>query len=636
MDEIDPVVSERVGARMKQVYDAGKNTRKSFLETGDEINKYAYDKTYDFLYQDWDTGDGEAFFKAKVAKAAQFVEIVGPYIYQYNPTWTVTPKSFAYPECIARNKWEEEYLNWAAGEQDLYTQASRVVNEGLVYGRGVMWTGYNPRKNCVTHSYGSIKDLVIDPDAMTMDEANIKFRRRIKPRYELLQLYPKMEKMIRELPKATNLPSHLKASTTASGPQETGSDLLSYIEAYTRVGASRWMSDAQEAMGNDPAKIVMTEEGKIIDIGPWEIPFWRDDMWPCEELDFRELPGQVWPAAPMGPGLGFVKALNWLHTLYMSKMRVTTRTPLIVMKRNGVEIEKDQLVRLLKGSQMDTLVITVNGNEQYKISDLVEQFKYDTGVAEFERFAAIMETGFERATGLESILFAGNTNTQIRTAEDAKLKDRNSRTRIDHMKTMVEKFATRLGRKGRLAARYLETPEDITKIFGPQAGQEWGFLAPPEVVQQQRMMQQQTEQSNQQMAQMIPQLQAAGIPVPPPRPIPPVTAVDFDNWILESDVGIESGSMRKLDHDQQIDATNAAMNQAFPAMMQASHERPELLAPALHILSSWAKANAIPQEAQDAIAQAIKIASVPPPPPPMPMGPPPSGPINQPPMPPGA
>jgi hypothetical protein len=476
-----------------------------------------------------------------------------------------------------------------------------------------MWTGYNPRKKCVTHSFGSVKELVVDPDAMTMDEANIKFRRRIKPRYEVMQMFPEKEALIKQLPKATDLPSHLSNTNN----QNTNSELISYIEIYTRVGAGRWMSDAQSALGDDPQKIVISDEGKVIDIGPWEIPFWHDDLWPCEELDFRELPGQVWPAAPMEPGLGFIKAINWLHTLYMTKMRVTTRTPLVVMKRNGVEIEKDQLVKLLRGSQMDTLVVTVNGNENYKISDLVEQFKFETGVAEFERFASIMENGFERATGLDSILFAGQTSTQIRTAEDAKLKDRNSRTRIDHMKQMVEKFMSQLGRKGRIAARYLETPEDIGKIFGPQAAQEWGYLAPPEVVAQQRELQKQTEQANQQMGDLAPQLQAAGIPVPPPRPIPPVQAVDFENWLLESDVSIESGSMRRLDIDQQIDATNAAMNQAFPALMQAGQT-----VPALHILQSWAKSNDMPQETQDAIADAIKRASMPPPPPPMPAGPP--------------
>ena len=574
----------KIGERLKQILEAAKATRASFIETGDEINKYAYDKDYNFLYQNWETQNGELFFKAKVAKAAQFVDIIGPYIYQYNPTYRVSPKAFAYPECVQRNKWEEQYLNWSAHETDLYTQNTRCVNESLIYGRGVVWTGYNPRKKCVQHQFDTIKNLFVDPDATCWDDVNIIFRKRIKPRWEVIQNYPKSKKDIGELQKSNDLPSQLKqtAGSGANGP----SDLIVYYEAYARIGIGRFMSDAEGEIDDSPMKYVFTEAGKIIDILPWEIPFWRDDLWPVEPLDLRELPGHVWPAAPMQPGLGFMKALNWIHTLYLSKMQVTTRTALIIFNRNGNKIEKDEVFKLIRGDQMDTIQVTVNGNEDYDINKMVQQFKFDTGVAELERFNSVIGGEFDKATGLYSLLYAGQTDTQIRTAEDAKMKDRNSRNRIDHMKVQVEKFATKLGRKNRFAARFLETPDDIGRIFGPQAGQEWGYLADPQEVAQARQAQQQQAQ--------------AGYP---PDQIPPVEAVDFDQWIMESDVDVESGSMRRADVDQAVDAADRAMNQAVPALM-SSGDKPA----AYEIMKAWAQINNMPSSVQEALGQAQQNA----------------------------
>jgi len=44
-------------------------------------------------------------------------------------------------------------------------------------------------------------------------------------------------------------------------------------------------------------------------------------------------------------------------------MRVTTRTPLVVMSQNGQGLKDDQIVKLLKGqNDMDVIKVTVNGN----------------------------------------------------------------------------------------------------------------------------------------------------------------------------------------------------------------------------------------------------------------------------------
>lgn len=601
--------TEQLGIRLKQVMDAGKGVRSGFLTTGNEINQYAYSTDFKFVYQDWNEDDTSAF-RARISKAAEYVEIIGPYLYQNNPVYEVTPKKFAYPECIARNGWEAQYLDWAAKEQDLYTQAMRCTNESLVYGRGVMWTGYDTRKKCVSHSYDNVSNLIIDPDAQCLGDANIKFRVRLKPRYELIQLFPEQEAMIRDLPKATDLPSHLKSGNNPV------SDLIQYVEAYARVGVSRWLPLSAQTEDDSPTKVTMTMDGKIIAQGPWEIPFWRDDLWPCTELDFRELPGQVWPAAPLQPALCWIKALNWMTTLYIRKSMFTTKTPLVTVERNGSGFEKDQLAKLIYGGAIETLKLTINGSEPWKIDDFLKLLELPSGVEDLERYLGIMTRNFEDASGLTQFLTTGGSETQSRTAEDVKSKDQKSQTRIKHMVVQEEKFMTTLGRKARIAARYLEAPEDIAALFGPQAGQEWGYLASPEEVQQQRQMQQEAEQMNQQIAELGPQMQAIGATPPPPRPVPPVAAIDFDNWIRESDVTVEAGSMKRLDHDQRIDAANDSMNQPFSALMSIGQT-----IPALQLMANWMEVNDLPAEAQASIQKAIaNIKATPLPTSPLPPG----------------
>ncbi len=615
----DPVANETLGIRLKQVMDAGKGVRSKFLSTGNEINQYAYSDDFKFVYQDWNEDDATAF-RAKISKAAEYVEIIGPYLYQNNPVYEVTPKKFAYPECVARNAWEAQYLDWAAKEQDLYTQAMRTTNEALVYGRGVMWTGYDTRKKCVSHTYDSVSNLIIDPDAQCLGDANIKFRVRLKARHELLQLFPDQEAMIKDLPKATDLPSHLKAGNNPI------SDLIQYVEAYARVGVSRWLPLSAQTDDDSPIKVTMTMEGKIIAQGPWEIPFWRDDLWPCTELDFRELPGQTWPAAPLQPALCWIKALNWVTTLYVRKSLFTSKTPLIAVERNGSGFEKDQLSRLIHGGAIETLKLTINGSEPWKIDDFIKLLELPSGVADLERYLDVMGRNFADASGLTEFLATGSGDTQSRTAADVENKDQKSQTRIKHMVVQEEKFMTSLGRKARIAARYLEAPEDIAAIFGPQAGQEWGYLASPEEVAQQRAMQQQAEQMNQQLAELGPQMAAVGLAAPAPQPVPPVQAIDFDEFLRESDVTVESGSMKRLDHAQKVDAANASMNQPFAALMSINQT-----VPALELMANWALVNDLPEKAQASIQEAIANIKAMPPPIPMatqgPGAPPPASPM---------
>jgi hypothetical protein len=72
---------------------------------------------------------------------------------------------------------------------------------------------------------------------------------------------------------------------------------------------------------------------------------------------------------------------------------------------------------------------------------------------------------------------------------------------------------------------------------------------------------------------------------------------------MESDVDIESGSMRRQDVDQAVDASDRAMNQAVPTLISAG-DKPA----AYEIMKAWAQINNMPASVQAALTQAQQQA----------------------------
>ncbi len=611
--------AERDGLTLKRIIDAAVEARKDYITTGEEIEKYGYSKDYDFLYQEFSDQFQNLFFKAKVNKTSEFVEVMGPQLYPYDPYYLVNTEDYADPSVRARHEVEQKYVNNLTRACDRYRHGRDSVTHGLTFGRGVLWTGYNGRKGLVQSTAVHSKHILVDPDARTLEEANILCRQRVKPRWEMIQLFPECEQFLAGADKMAEAPSDAKGKNN-----NAVSDLIAYYECYFLTGIHHYY-DGMQAYGefdDSPMKYVVCGE-YVLSKGAWEIPFWRADRWPCRFLDLKRRPGKVWPQAPLEPALGHIRALNWIYTLYLSKMRLTTRTPIAVMTLNGQGIDDESFGKLIYGNQMDVIKFAVNG-ENYKLQDFIQQLKWDTGVEELERFVNLVTKEFEHASGLGEIMYFGDTETQLRTAEDVRLKADTSKNRVNDMKTQTEKFMSEVGENERIAARYLEaSPERIGELFGPQAAAAWGTLASPKQVAQEQQMRQQVVANQVQMMGQQAQLMGAqaaqmGQMAPPFDPaaaaeqakaaLPPAQYVDFDAWLHEASCDVEYGSMRAKSINQQIDAVNVAMNQ-LPAVVAMMPGGAQLIGAIVH---DFTKLNNMSDELQSA-AQAFQqtVASMP-------------------------
>ncbi len=610
--------AERDGKTLKRIIDASIDARKDYITIGEEIEKYGYSRDYDFLYQEFAEQFQNLFFKAKVNKTSEFVEVMGPQLYPYDPYYLVNTEDFADQTTRARHDVEAKYINYLTRAGDRYRHGRDAVTHGLTFGRGVLWTGYNGRKGLVQSTAVHSKHILVDPDARNLEESNILIRERIKPRWEMIQQFPECEKFLVDADKVAERPTDSKNKTN-----HAVSDLIAYYECYFLTGLHHYYDDMTYGGEQDdsPMKYVVCQD-YVLSKGPWEIPFWRADRWPCRFLDLKRRPGKVWPQAPLETSLGHIRALNWIYTLYLSKMRLTTRTPLAVMTINGQGLDDDNFGKLVYGNQMDVIKFAVNG-ENYKLGDFVQQFKWETGVEELERFVNIVTKEFEHASGLGEIMYFGQTDTQLRTAEDVRLKSDTSKNRVNDMKTQTEKFMSEVGENERIAARYLEaSPERIGELFGPQAAQAWGTLASPQQVQQEKGMRAQMVASQvQMMGQQAMTMTQPGMMPPPFDPnaaaqqvqaaMPPPQFVDFDAWLHEASCDIEYGSMRPKNIQQQIDAVNVAMNQ-LPAVVAMIPGGAALIGAIVH---DFTKLNNMSDELQGAAATFAQMASMPPAPP---------------------
>lgn len=587
-----------------------------FNKEGKEIAQYGFCPDYGFQYQ---TLPKSSFFQAKVALTAQFIKVTGPYLFQNVPHRTVNARSWATPEQIQRSQLVGDYLNYSIGEYDFYDQQRRSIDDSMSWGRGVAWTSRSrDYPDLIETTYGSIRDLYVDGEMANLNKKRRVTRRCVEPRSEMIASWPDAVDKIRKLPKAT---ARFDQQMQLPGESEQVlGDSVCYYETWTKSplwnqeGGQEY-ENALKAEGKDtaqfqPTHYVFTETGELIYEGPWEVPYYMDNEFPCSLLDFYDYPDSQWPAAPLSDALGYQKAINWVVTLMMGKYRFTSRTILALARQNEQGLEDIDQSKVLVGSDIEAVSLKVNG-ETKGLKDFIMQFDWNNDWLNASiQFMGVMQKEFEKASGLYSILYSGETGTQIRTATDAQVKDRNSRSRIDDMRERVIRWQSKIARKEALAARFLLEPDAIERTLGPDAAQQWGFLVKPGMDTVQAWVQQLVQQG-----------------VPPEEAIPMAQqkaqqAVDINKWSREIDYSIEADSIIRPDVNAQIDAFKEFGNQGFPSMI--SSPNPAIQALALEMQAGYfAKIGMDPRMVNSLKQAAQTVLTTPPPGPPgaQPQGP---------------
>lgn len=579
-----------VGQIAKRIIESGKKSQKRFLKTGSEIMRYGFAPDYNFEYQKFQPN---AFFKAKVALTSEAFQVMVPYLFPTVPYRTVTAHDWAQRESHRRAAVMQDYLNYTPKMTHLREQSRRAITEALGYGRGVVWTGRDKKSGLVCSMWDSVRNKITDPNARTRQERHFEARKRVRPRFEVLAEYPAEREAIMKEDVYEMRPTDVDAFSIEERT-DTSAECICYWELYLDIGIHNFRGGDQlvKAMADlsgmkindDQAKTVQLDDtpmkycvlestGKVISGEGWEIPFFEDGMWPSSDLDLLDDPNSDYPHTPLESGLGYQRAINWLVTSMMGKYRFTSRVVGAIAKNGSAVSQKDK-DKLLIGGDIELIEITVNG-ETKSLADFIQfpNFSQDYLVHGM-KFLELLEDRFQKATGLYEILYAGETPRQLRSAQEAQMRERLSHNRIDDLKDKVQEWSGEVARKEALGARFLMNREDIGAILGPEAADAWGFITsePPDVM---AWAKQGVESGlPPQEALMMAQQQAA-------------QATTIDQWRREVDYGIESGSRRRQDIDTQIDDLKEMLNQTIPTWLQSPD--PAMQSLALDYVSQYGK-----------------------------------------------
>ncbi len=651
-------VEVKIGQMCIRLIGAAKKARSRFMLSGREIMRYGYSPDYKFEYQ---TINPNAWMKMKVAKTAEAMQIIVPRLSPGQVVNRLLTASVQDPGVMARTEARSAYLNYTPKHTRHVRNRRRCTEEAVGYGRGVMWTGRDPKTGLICSTWDSVRNLYIDPDAKMLEDVHAIHRMRLVPKYELIAENPDAAEIIMDLPPAAKRSSDADSSHEWENV-DNSTDCVRVFECYFEKGIHNYqggieiikamataggqaLTDKQAKMqaytaDDTPMMYLVSEDGKLLNKTEWAVPFHLlpSNPWPCTFLDLYDNPDSIWPVSMLEPGLGFQRAMNHLATLMMGKARYTLKTVLAIKKQNKNSISKGDIQKVLKGADIEAIEVEFNGDNQ-KLSDYIEQFDWNMEwVGSTITLLDVFGKMFERATGMYDFLSSGEGSTQDRSAAATQVRDRNTMVRIEDMRDTNKEFDTVLSQKEAFAASYLLKTEDVITVI-PTLGQNWGFLARPEAKsmdywitqgQQQGMMDpnQQVAYAQQMMAQ----------------------AYTLDEIIWQTDFDIEAGSTRRKDIDQQLELIGVQKNTVMP--LQLGSMDPNEKAMAYDLLAVEGKLSGLPEELIDgykAMAQNLRMqaqmmqqmqaAGMPPPgapPPGAPPGAPPGGPPAQPPPPPQA
>lgn len=652
-------VRRAYGGMCKRLWESDKESLLEWTRIGNDLFRYGYDRTYLFEYQNMNQN---AWFKAKLAKTAEAMQQLGPRLAPLTEITRLLRPRTADPSLMARTASRMAFLNYTPPQTRFTNQRRQAVNDGLCWGGGVLWTGLDKRTGMPSSIWDPRSRTIIDADAKMYEDVRRVNRERIRPRATVMREYPEAADILMKAPRYSGTESSEKDEARGSTPADQ--DRIRYFETYYNHGISQYQGGSEAyaaALGvgqqsdkdkqalimqdkDEPLKCCTLDDGQMFWTGPWEVPFYKlpRDGWPVTFYDLYTGILPTRPHSPLEAGLGIQRAMNHLLTLMMSRARMSFRAAFATRKQNGKGPSVQAKDRVFNGSDIVNIEVDFGAASDValKISDYFEQLDWGTEwLPSAINYMQYLESLYERLTPLSQFLSTGSADSQDRSAEATKVRDRNTMARVDDLKDMVTEADNVISRKETFLASYALKADDVAKML-PDAAINWGALSTPEAKDPQYWLPRlivgpsfdQIEQTNPQQAQQItsvvPQIMASMDPMQAQQiqqqaQQSAAGAYTLEELIYQTDFEIDTSSTRRHDVDQQIDTLNVDANSIWPLQLQSGD--PRQMALAYDALAERSKLSGMDPQliagykkmADDLRQQAL---APPPPPPGAPMG----------------
>lgn len=402
--------------------------------------------------------------------------------------------------------------NWLQHEGDKKTQSRRAITEAIVKGMSLLWTemAYPPGSS-IKHPisrYVSVDDLLIDPDARYWEDVQWIARRcchavnLVEEKYGLPQGVLKGT-MRSAASQAASGRGPGPAGTTTKNMRGTSHDLIEYWEIYSKNGFGDMLRqdlDAKQPGASAHQQIDWSPMGRYVYLAicpsvpyplnlptwdlheksfeevkaqtEWPIPFWADPNcdggWPFSRLYFFEHPDHVWPISIFKPVTGELRFLNWCMSFLADKVAACSTTYLSVLKESLGDIEKN-----MGGQQLPYHILALNDiTGKGKLSDVIQFLDAPAFHADIWRMVAEVMELIDKRTGLTELAY-GLSHRQLRSAQEANVKDQATSIIPDDMASKTEDFLSATAAKEMQAMRWHCGGEDVGHVVGEAGAFIW-------------------------------------------------------------------------------------------------------------------------------------------------------------------
>jgi len=339
----------------------------------------------------------------------------------------------------------------------------------------------------------------------------------------------------------------------------------------------------------------------------WPIPFWTPPLcgWPVSELYFHSDGGSIWPIPMFKPLIGPIRFVNWCLSFLADKAASASTDYMVAMKSaaDSIKNQLEQGVGPYKMLEIPEILAKANLSLD-KIVGVLQAPNFHEGVwAMVSQVMGIID--FE--SGVTELLAGLGGDRQMRSAEEASVRQANTQIRPDDMAQKVEDWLTEQAKKEIVAAMWLLTGADVEPMVGGEAAMVWdqqmatqdfhriltdfsykieaGSARKPNILTKQRMLTEYMQANGQMIAQLamsgvvgpwnnyhkilgdINQVDMSGFMLPPTDPNQPPPP-DPEQMKAEADVQVKQA---ELQMDEQKMGAELQMKAAELQMEQESH-----------------------------------------------------------------
>ena len=444
--------------------------------------------------------------RTRINLTREFVSLMLPYVHEKLPTRTVrsripplppelmmfAPESGPKPEDMLRAYLLEYWLNYLPSEYDLYREARTAIQEALVKGRGVCWCEMieGPYGRIPAHFFDSVDGLLIDADCRQMRDAGFIMRERVRSVWRVAEDFGIDPDKLRGA-----YQSHLSQAMAArwqphyaTGESARDKDVCVYYEVWSRMGIGQNLKGASEEvkalgaalettgphvwlaimpgipyplnLGDEEAMASMSEDEIRARI-EWPIAFYEEaaNPWPCSPLDIYPNPDNPWATSPLESCLPLQIFIDRVYTYIMHRVRAASRNITVVAKELSADIKE------AVHSGFDQQIIEYNGSPR-SLEELIHVIEFNPLTDEIWNILQAVEKKFERASGMDPLLYGAQPETQIRSSYESQVREERMTSRPNDYADAVLNWMSMIARKEGQASRMYVEPATVAPLFG--------------------------------------------------------------------------------------------------------------------------------------------------------------------------